>query len=185
MNDVKGQLAALRDLGALPPDTDLDAVIVDLGLDRPPIDPTTLTADELVGEIQRHDQGAARHTARACRKELMLFVKNMVFLDGAIATWHPTSTSSARSPRSRCTSQTATASAIGELGLDPAPGSSTSTASRRRSGSTPDHRPLTHRELQERRELIQTADARTGRAEPVAGVARSSRVPNQGRRCAS
>ena len=27
MNDVKGQLAALRDLGALPPDTDLDAVI--------------------------------------------------------------------------------------------------------------------------------------------------------------
>ena len=26
-NDVKGQLAALRDLGALPPDTDLDAVI--------------------------------------------------------------------------------------------------------------------------------------------------------------
>ena len=29
-NDVKGQLAALRDLGALPPDTDLDAVIRDL-----------------------------------------------------------------------------------------------------------------------------------------------------------
>ena len=30
MNDVKGQLAALRDLGALPPDTDLRAVIKDL-----------------------------------------------------------------------------------------------------------------------------------------------------------
>src|SRR5689334_25393796 len=38
-NDVKTQLAALRDLGALPRDTDLDAVIADLGLDRPPVDP--------------------------------------------------------------------------------------------------------------------------------------------------
>ena len=33
-NDVKGQVAALRDLGALPADTDLDAVIRDLGLDQ-------------------------------------------------------------------------------------------------------------------------------------------------------
>ena len=31
-NDLRGQLAALRDLGALPPDTDLDAVIRDLRL---------------------------------------------------------------------------------------------------------------------------------------------------------
>ncbi|HLF40688.1 MAG TPA: AarF/UbiB family protein, partial [Acidimicrobiia bacterium] len=48
VNDVRGQLGALRDLGALPPDTDLDAVMVDLRLDRPPVDPTTLTPDELV-----------------------------------------------------------------------------------------------------------------------------------------
>ncbi len=38
-NDVTGQMAALRDLGALPPDTDLQAVIHDLrlgsGADRP------------------------------------------------------------------------------------------------------------------------------------------------------
>ena len=33
VNDVKGQLAALRDLGALPAETDLDAVIRDLELD--------------------------------------------------------------------------------------------------------------------------------------------------------
>ncbi|HEX6786581.1 MAG TPA: AarF/UbiB family protein, partial [Acidimicrobiales bacterium] len=52
-NDVKGQLAALRDLGALPPDTDLRAVIEDLRLDQPPVDPTTLTGDELVKEVQR------------------------------------------------------------------------------------------------------------------------------------
>ncbi|MGO8055904.1 hypothetical protein AB9E30_37235, partial [Rhizobium leguminosarum] len=52
-NDVRGQLAALRDLGALPPDTDLDAVIDDLGLDKPMVDPTTMDADELVNEIQK------------------------------------------------------------------------------------------------------------------------------------
>jgi hypothetical protein len=35
----------MRDLGALPPDTDLEAVIADLRLDLPPIDPTTLTGE--------------------------------------------------------------------------------------------------------------------------------------------
>ena len=34
-NDVRVQLAALRDLGALPMDTDLEAVILDLGLEGP------------------------------------------------------------------------------------------------------------------------------------------------------
>ena len=89
MNDVKGQLAALRDLGALPSDTDLEPpVIADLGLDKPPIDPTTLTADEMVGEIQRVVKALLGYGARL-PKELMLFVKNMVFLDGAIATLAP------------------------------------------------------------------------------------------------
>jgi ubiquinone biosynthesis protein len=88
VNDVKGQLAALRDLGALPPDTDLGAVIADLGLDRPMIDPTTLSSDELVGEIQRTVKALLGYGARM-PKELMLFVKNMVFLDGAIARLAP------------------------------------------------------------------------------------------------
>ena len=88
VNDVRGQMAALRDLGTLPPDTDLDAVIADLGLDRPPVDPTTLTPDELVAEIQRTVKGLLGYGARM-PKELMLFVKNLVFLDGAIATPGP------------------------------------------------------------------------------------------------
>ncbi len=88
MNDVKGQLGALRDLGALPHDTDLDAVIRDLQLDRPPIDPTTLSPDELVGEIQRTIKQLLAYGARL-PKTLMLFVKNLVFLDGAIATLAP------------------------------------------------------------------------------------------------
>ena len=59
-NDVHGQIAAMRDLGALPPDTDLDAVIRDLRLDLPPVDPTTLTGEELVSEVQRGREGAPR-----------------------------------------------------------------------------------------------------------------------------
>ena len=52
MNDIRSQLEALAELGALPRDTDFDAVINDLGLDRPPVDPTTLSADEMVHELQ-------------------------------------------------------------------------------------------------------------------------------------
>ncbi|MCP3913507.1 MAG: AarF/ABC1/UbiB kinase family protein, partial [Actinomycetia bacterium] len=88
MNDVRGQFAALRDLGVLPLDTDLDAVIADLGLDQPPVDPTTLDGDQLLAELQRLMKALLAYGARL-PKELMLFMKNMVFLDGAIATLAP------------------------------------------------------------------------------------------------
>ena len=81
-------MAALRDLGALPPDTDLRAVIRDLGLDQPLVDPTTLTGDEIVKEVQRVVKALLGYGARM-PKELMLYVKNMVFLDGAIARLAP------------------------------------------------------------------------------------------------
>jgi ubiquinone biosynthesis protein len=86
--DIPFQVTALRDLGALPPHTDIDTVIAQLGLDRPPLDPTALTADELVEELQRSIKTLLALGARM-PKELMLFVKNMVFLDGAIATLAP------------------------------------------------------------------------------------------------
>jgi ubiquinone biosynthesis protein len=87
-NDARGQLEALRDLGALPADTDLDDVMRDLRLDQPPVDATTLTGDELVKEVQRVVKALLGYGARM-PKELMLYVKNMVFLDGAIATLAP------------------------------------------------------------------------------------------------
>jgi ubiquinone biosynthesis protein len=88
INDVRGQLAALRDLGALPPDADLDQVIRELKLDQPPVDPTTLSGEQLVAEIQQIVKGLLGIGARF-PKELMLFVKNLVFLDGAIARLAP------------------------------------------------------------------------------------------------
>jgi ubiquinone biosynthesis protein len=85
--DTMGQLGALRDLGAFPPDADLDAVYKDLDLDQT-VDPTTLSADELVHWLQELTKKLLEHGARA-PKELMLFVKNMMFLDGAIARLAP------------------------------------------------------------------------------------------------
>ncbi len=88
MSDVKGQLAAIRDLGALPPDTDLDVVFADLGLDQAPLDPTALTPDELIAELQRFVKQMLGYGA-SLPKELMLFVKNMMFVDAAIGTLAP------------------------------------------------------------------------------------------------
>jgi ubiquinone biosynthesis protein len=87
-NDLHSQVSALRDLGALPSDTDIDAVIRDLGLDEPTIDPTSLDGEELVAEVQRIVKALLAYGAKL-PKELMLYVKNMVFLDGAIARLAP------------------------------------------------------------------------------------------------
>ncbi len=87
-NNLVAQVEALRDLGALPADTDVDAVIRDLGLDRPPVDPTTLTADEMVAELRDVTKALLGYGARM-PKELMLFVKDILFLNGAMATMAP------------------------------------------------------------------------------------------------
>ncbi len=88
MNNPVDQLGAMRDLGALPDDTDLEAVAKDLGLLDEVVDPTTMTPDQLTEELQRVVKALLGYGARM-PKELMLFVKNMVFLDGAIARLAP------------------------------------------------------------------------------------------------
>jgi ubiquinone biosynthesis protein len=87
-NNLQVQVAALRDLGALPVDSDIDAVIRDLGLDRPALDPTALTADQMVVELREVTKALLGYGARL-PKELMLFVKDILFLNGAMATMAP------------------------------------------------------------------------------------------------
>ncbi len=87
-NNVAIQIEALRDLGALPSGIDVARVIEDLGLDRPPIDPTTLTADEMVDQLREVTKALLGYGARL-PKELMLFVKNILFLNGAMASMAP------------------------------------------------------------------------------------------------
>jgi ubiquinone biosynthesis protein len=69
-------------------DTDIHAVIKDLNLGDAAIDPTSLSGEELVQEVQRIVKALMGYGARM-PKELMLYVKNMVFLDGAIARLAP------------------------------------------------------------------------------------------------
>ena len=154
MNDVPGQLAALRDLGALPLDTDLEAVIRDLGLDRPPVDPTTLTPDEMVAEIQQIMKGLLAYGARL-PKELMLFVKNMVFLDGAIATLAPDLDLFAEIAHlALYFAQTHGERIAADVGIDPRSYEIDLEGVKASFGVDPSTEGLTYAELQQRREVI-------------------------------
>ncbi len=153
-NDVRTQLAALRDLGALPHDTDLDAVIRDLRLDQPPVDPTTLTGDELVKEIQRVIKALLGYGAKM-PKELMLYVKNMVFLDGAIATLAPDLDLLAEIAHIATYFATSHGEKLGrDLGIDPTAVQFDYSGVKASFGVDPDADSLTYRDLQQRRELI-------------------------------
>jgi ubiquinone biosynthesis protein len=88
VNDVRMQTSALRDLGALPKDTDIELVIADLGLDRPTKDPTSMSPEELTKEIRELTKALLGYGAKL-PKELMLFIKNMIFLDSSIAKLAP------------------------------------------------------------------------------------------------
>ena len=154
-NDVKAQMAALRDLGALPLDTDLDAVIKDLGLDRPPVDPTTLTGDEMVREVQRVVKALLGYGARM-PKELMLYVKNMVFLDGAIARLAPDLDLLAEITSISMLFAQRHGERLGrELGIDPNGVQFDFEGVKAGFGLDPSTDRLTYRELQQRRRLIE------------------------------
>ena len=88
MNDPRLQLAALRDMGAVPADTDLDALATDLGLDKPIVDPVTLAPEALLGEVRELTKRLLEYGAKF-PKILMLFVKDLLFLDGSLATLAP------------------------------------------------------------------------------------------------
>ena len=87
-NNVSAQIEALRDLGALPIDVDIEAVIDDLALDRPPPDPMNMTADEMAGQLRDVTKALLGYGAKL-PKELMLFVKNLLFLNGSMAIMAP------------------------------------------------------------------------------------------------
>ena len=155
-NDVRGQLAAIRDLGALPADSDLDAVMVDLGLDGPPLDPTTLTPDELVAELNRVIKALLGYGA-TMPKELMLFAKNMVFIDGAIATLAPDLDLLGEIAHlAAYFVGTHGARIAGDVGIDPASYEVDLTSVKGSFGLDQATESLSYRELQQRRELIRT-----------------------------
>ncbi len=154
-NDVRTQMAALRDLGALPLDTDLEAVIKDLRLEDEVIDPTTLTGEEMVKEVQRVVKALLGYGAKL-PKELMLYVKNMVFLDGAIARLAPDLDLLGEVANISMLFAQKHGERLGrELGVDPTAVEFDMDGVRASLGLDSSVNRLTYRELQERRELIQ------------------------------
>jgi len=161
-NDVRSQLAALRDLGALPEDTDLEQVIADLDLEGTPIDPTTLTPEEMVGEIQQVVKKLLGYGARM-PKELMLYVKNLVFLDGAISKLAPDLDLFAEIQSiTEHFVQAHGARLFAEVGVDPSEFELDLRGVKASFGVDPASSALTYRELQERRELIRSRFEKRG-----------------------
>ncbi len=154
MNDPKLQLSALRDLGALPPDTDLDAVVRDFGLDRPPRDAAAMQPDEMLGEIRELIKQLLAYGAKF-PKVLMLFVKDLLFLDGALATLAPDVDLFAEITRIAAYFTVRYGARIAaDIGIDPRAHEVDMDAVRAGLGVSGEVDSLTYRELQRRRELI-------------------------------
>jgi ubiquinone biosynthesis protein len=162
--DIRGQLAAFRDLGALPPDTDLDDVIAELRLDQQPVDPTTLSQEQLVGELQRVIKALLGMGARL-PKILMLYVKNLVFLDGAISTLAPDLDLIGEIARlSGYLAMTHGERLAAEVGASASDFQIDATSLRRNMGiDVPDDTELTYRDLRARREVIRQRLDKRGR----------------------
>ncbi|MGH8988248.1 MAG: ABC1 kinase family protein [Acidimicrobiales bacterium] len=154
-NDVRSQVSAMRDLGALPDDVDVDKVIADLRLDQPIVDPTAMDAEQLTREIRELTRALLAYGARL-PKALMLFVKDMLFIDNATATMAPDVDVLGRIVAILTHLQSHHGERIAlDLGMPAADlGVVELTGIRSSLGLTEDVEHLTHRELQERRRLI-------------------------------
>ena len=154
-NDVRSQVAAMCELGALPADVDVDRVITDLRLDQPVVDPTTMDAEQLTREIREMAKSLLEYGARM-PKALMLFVKDMLFIDNSMATMAPDVDVLGQIVAILTHLQTRHGDRIAQdLGVAPAALGSVELAGIRSSlGLSEDVQRLTHRELQARRLLI-------------------------------
>ena len=153
-NNVRIQVQALKDLGALDPDADVGKVISDLGLDKPAQDVTAMSAEELTAQLRDLTKQLLSYGARM-PKELMLFVKDLLFLDGAVATLAPEIDLLGEIAviagyfAERHGDQIAS-----EIGVDPRTAPIDLDGLRASMGLGPDTETISHQELQERREIV-------------------------------
>ncbi len=154
-NDVRAQVSAMRELGALPDDVDIDAVIADLRLDQPVVDPATMDAEQLTREIREMTKSLLAYGARM-PKALMLFVKDMLFIDNAMASMAPDVDVLGQMVAILTHLQSRHGERIArDLGVAPGEIGDVELAGLRSSlGLTENVERLTHRELQARRRLI-------------------------------
>ena len=154
LNDQRLQLAALRDMGAVPPDTDLDALAKDLGLDKPAVDPTTMDPEALLSEVRDLTKRLLEYGARF-PKILMLFVKDLLFVDGSLATLAPDVDLFAEVTEIAAYFTTRYGARIAhDIGIDPRQHPVDMAGVRAAVGVGEEVEQLTYRDLQARRELI-------------------------------
>jgi ubiquinone biosynthesis protein len=145
---------ALKDLGALPVDADIDQVIKDLGLDKPAPDVALLSADELTAQLRDLTKQLLAYGARM-PKELMLFVKDMLFLDGAVATLAPGIDLLGEVARIATYFAERHGDRIAaDIGVDPRAVPVDLGGLRASIGLAPEVEEFTYRDLQERREIV-------------------------------
>jgi ubiquinone biosynthesis protein len=163
MNDVRGQVESLKALGALAPDADTDQVILDLGLNDEPVDVTKMTATELTGELKELTKALLGHGAKI-PKELMLFVKNILFLDAAIGSFAPDIDLFSELTAIATYFATRYGGRIAEeIGVDPRAQPIDLTGVRSSLGVGTDVEHLSYRELQQRREEVRRKFERESR----------------------
>jgi len=154
VGDIRGQLAAYRDLGALRADADLDELIRVLKLDKPVVDPTKLTSEQLTREIQYVTKALMGYGAKL-PKPLMLFVKNMLFIDDAIAHLAPDVNIFAEVAQIYAYfAQTHAEKIAAESGMDPTQNSFDVVTFAAGMGIEASVDSVTHRDLQKRRGII-------------------------------
>jgi len=155
VNDIRGQIAAFRDLGALPPDADIDEIMRLLKVDQPVRDPLKMGGDELVGEIQAVTRGLLAQGAKL-PKHLMLYVKNMLFFDGAIAQLAPDLDMFQEVAKIYGYFATHHAERIQrDIGFDPSRATIDLEGMKASMGLEKDTESITHSEIQKRRKAIQ------------------------------
>jgi ubiquinone biosynthesis protein len=154
VNDIRGQLEAFRDLGALDDGADLDAIAKLLRVDEPVRDPTRMTGQELVGEIQTVVKGLLAQGAKL-PKPLMLYVKGMLFFDATMPTLAPDMDLFQELARIYGYFATQHGERIrADIGLDPREAALDPRALRASLGLEDDVERITPAELMRRRELI-------------------------------
>ena len=127
----------------------------DLRLDQAVVDPTTLTGEELVHEVQRVVKALLGYGAKL-PKVLMLYVKNMVFLDGAIARLAPDLDILAEVSNISMIFTQKHGERLGkELGIDPTSVEFDLDGVKASMGLEAATNSISYRQLQERRQLIQ------------------------------
>ena len=152
--DHRAVLAGYQALGAIPAGTDLDEFLRLVPAEGSAVDPLSASAEEIVAEMRRVTKTLVAEGLRL-PKELVLFLKNFMFLDGAVTTLAPDLDVlgelrhlsqyflTRHGPR-----------LMAELGVDPSALEVDEAAVLTSVGLEPDTQELTHREIRRRRQLV-------------------------------